>query len=322
MDQPPGSDFPFAPPLAAVAWRWGGLFKQTHRAFKKNFMKFSVPVFARKENPVGVYRITFDEKHFYIGSSKHLKTRFQNWVTAIDRGVNKNTRIRELAKVCAKAQFEILEVVVSGDHKERERFYIAKYWGDPMFLNYCQDPNDCRGVKFDNDRKDRMRQHGFHARHSGKPIAVFSMDGVIVKEFQFLADAVRFTSASGSSINKVLSGKYEHAKGFKFKWIGVDGYIDPPEYVKKKPVYKGRKISEEGRLKLSAAQRKRFDNGGKISNKARRVNVYDKEGNLISTQPSIRSVYKLIGIKPDKRIEKILRGKKSKSCHGFTFQFA
>lgn len=283
-------------------------------------MKFSVPEFKRGEKLAGVYKITFDEKHFYIGGTNNFKVRFNQWVHKIGCGKNKNRRIRELAKSCKEIKFEVIETVKSGEHKGREGDYLKEHWGDPLMLNYCQDPNTCLGIKWE-DADLKIRKKNI-VRTGGKPIAVFDLDGRLIMKFEYLADACRYTGVGDGAIKDFLNGKTPSVKGFKFKWIGGDGYVEPPEFIKKKRVFNGRKVGEQARLNASLAQRKRFENGGKISNKARRVNVYDKEGNLISTQPSIHSVYKLIGIKPDKRIEKILRGKKSKSCHGYTFQFA
>lgn len=283
-------------------------------------MKFSVPEFGRGEKVAGVYKITFDGKHFYIGGTNDFKARFSQWMNRIRAGNNKNRRIRELVKSCNEIRFEVIEIVKNGKHRGREGEYLGKHWGDPLMLNYCQDPNTCLGINWEPaDLKIRRKTI---VRNGGKPVAVFDLDGKLLMKFEYLADASRYAGVSDGAIRDFLNGKTPSVKGFKFKWISVDGYIDPPEFIKKKRAFNGRKVGDQARLNASIAQRKRFDNGGKISNKARRVNVYNKEGNLISTQPSIHSVYKMIGIKPDKRIEKILRGKRGKSCHGYTFQYA
>lgn len=258
-----------------------------------------------------------DEKHFYIGSSKDLKTRFNLWKYSIEIGKSKNRRVRDLTKTTKHIRFEVIELVESGNHRDREGVYLQKYWGDPLMLNYCIDPNNCKGIKWDGIRKPYII-----VKTGGKRVSVFDKDGKWIKDFDYLADASEFTAVSKEAINNYLKGKSPGIRGFTFKLNTDDGYIDPPAYVKKPYVFNGALLSEKARANARAAQLKiTTEERRSFIPHCKKINVY-KDDRLIVSLPSLNATYEWLGIKKDRRLREILTGKKGKTCHGYSFKYA
>jgi|SRR5580693_229929 hypothetical protein len=249
--------------------------------------KFQRPVFARKENPAGVYKIHFGPDWYYIGSSQKLKTRIITWVAKLKGGINKNKKIKQLYPEVPYIKFEILEITKLGEHKKKEGEYLRQHWDNPFLLNYSPDSESNFGVKHDRHGKfDSNRP-----RHKGKKIALFKADGELVKHFERISDMADALQCDESSIRKFLAGSASIVKGHKFKLIADDGsYVEPKPFISKKPPLKPKK--PKGPMTES-----------KI------VYEKDKFGTVIQTYPSIKKAAVALGSDVKNFRRKVLNGR-------------
>lgn len=84
----------------------------------------------------GVYILTTDTGHYYIGSTRNFGIRIKCHKTSFRKGYPDNKQLRFAADSCKKMEFSVLEIVK--DHsllKNREDFYLSSRWGDPLLLN-------------------------------------------------------------------------------------------------------------------------------------------------------------------------------------------
>jgi len=128
-------------------------------------MEIIIPKIGRLENPAGVYKIVFDGKYFYLGSSVNLKSRFFKWKHDLLHGVPKNKRIRELLPSVSKISVEIVEIVYGDLLREREDFYIKFNWGNSMLLNRAE--KSTGGFKRTRGEIDNHRAGGLKSARFG-----------------------------------------------------------------------------------------------------------------------------------------------------------
>lgn len=90
-----------------------------------------------KDNKRCVYKLSFPDGSFYIGSTEDLKKRMSNYKSAFIRSIGSVNKL-----IAAKAQeysiiwFEILEVVPEGKNtREPEHKWIRENIGNPLSLN-------------------------------------------------------------------------------------------------------------------------------------------------------------------------------------------
>lgn len=191
---------------------------------------------------MGVYKISFDDAYYYIGSSVDLRSRFIGWRTRMKAGTNKNKKIREIIKHTDVIEFTILELVEHiDDLRAKESFYINTYWDDPLLLNYCPNGDSNKGIRWnEEDLKNRKRATFF-----AKPVAIFNKDGILVKRFDFIIDAAKYLNIDRRDITKYLKGRRSTLKGFSIKLIGKnEEYIEPAPFLSKKKPPKSPRVKQ------------------------------------------------------------------------------
>ena len=106
-------------------------------------------------NNMGVYKITFDTGHFYFGSSANLIGRFATWKSTIRNGIsNGNSKLYPIIKDVKSAKIEIVEFCDKEKLKEREDFYLKKYFPNDLILNKSK--NAYGGAYWTQAMKDRL----------------------------------------------------------------------------------------------------------------------------------------------------------------------
>lgn len=63
-------------------------------------LKINIPIFARKEDYAGVYMVTLDTGHFYIGGAGSLRKRFGHWSFRLRHGIPKNKNMKTVLPNC------------------------------------------------------------------------------------------------------------------------------------------------------------------------------------------------------------------------------
>lgn len=85
----------------------------------------------------GVYKLLYDEKYFYFGSSKNLYTRITSWAgkCKLPYPIYQNHKLRTLVSNFEKLEIFIIELCDPDMLKEREDFHIKSNFGSDLCLN-------------------------------------------------------------------------------------------------------------------------------------------------------------------------------------------
>ncbi len=263
-------------------------------------MKFIVPEFLRGQRPMGVYKISFDDQCFYIGSSIDLRQRFIGWKTRMRDGTNKNKKIRALVKSAAIIRFEVVEFVEKAEElRDRETYYIDIDWENPLLLNYCPSGNNNKGIRWsEEDLKNRTRPTFF-----AKPVAVFDGQDNLVNKFDFIADAAKYLNINRREIRDYLQGRRGTLKGHSLKLISKEGgYIEPTPFVSK------RKPARPPKLKQP-------------NTPSKEIIKYSLDGNEVSRYQSINLAAKAMGIDKS-NFKKMVKKSKKGYYKGFIWKYA
>lgn len=199
------------------------------------FMEFIIPPFDRKQNPAGIYKITFNDNWFYIGSSKKLRSRFRTWkVVLTKRQFLKNINIKQILDGVALVKFEIIRVYA--DEKlirKAETALLKKNWENPLLLNRCPDGSTNTGMRPYNGQvrvKDKPRLPvGFNR----KKIAQFDLQGNLIKIHDSIKAASVYSGVKDDLIRKVFNGRAVSPRKFIFKGVNEDGSFIEPKYASK-----------------------------------------------------------------------------------------
>lgn len=156
-------------------------------------LKINLPFCMWNYRMVGVYRITFEDGSFYIGSSNHLKQRASQWELLMKKknGVaGKGIGVQALNKVLTlqAASFDIVELCYDADLRDKEAFYLDKYQNDTQMVS-------------DSDLG------------SWKSVLQYKADGLFIKKHFSISGAARYNGCRMSAIQKVLYGEKKSHKG-------------------------------------------------------------------------------------------------------------
>jgi hypothetical protein len=173
--------------------------------------------------------MTFDTGHFYIGSSKHVKTRFVLWKTSLQSGRFGSRIIKHILPSVSVVSFEVLEVVDEKDRLSKETEYIEAESGSVFMLNRVLDAvkgGTLRPLPTHLEKPKRVKVVKPYIRKENpkdqrKKVYQFSVDGTFIQEFPSIAAAARFEKVDDSSIYGSTRAKYNSIG--KRKWIGVGG---------------------------------------------------------------------------------------------------
>lgn len=283
-------------------------------------VKFIIPKFGCHEKPSGVYKIVFDDTHFYIGSSSKLKVRFSLWRNAMKRGTNKNRKIRELFQTTSKVEFIVLELLPKEKCKEREGYYIQTHWEDPLLLNYCPNPESCYGIRF--TEKDLLLRKKPSIKEKKRPIAIFDKSGQEVARFKYVSEAATFLKVKRDSVLGFLLGHTNYIQNHRLKEIKRRGVLkEPPPFIPKphQPRKKGYKHSDQARANKKRLYHKALTEG-KINLPAHTKAIVqrDANGSIIQEYRSINeAAAKYGGSTAKKAIQKVLNRWPHRKYKGF-----
>lgn len=143
---------------------------------------------------IGVYRITFEDGSFYIGSSNHLKQRANQWELIMKKGIpRKDIGTQVMNKILAlnSAVLEIVELCYEKELRDKEAFYLDKYKDDVNMVS-----NSDIG--------------------SWKSVLQYKIDGTFIKKHFSMSGAARYNEFRLSAVQKVLYGERKSHGGMVF----------------------------------------------------------------------------------------------------------
>lgn len=179
----------------------------------KNMLKINLPYSVWEYRISGVYKITFSDGFFYIGSSKNLRNRASEWGALFKsdkRLINSEIGSRMMNKIVENknATFDIIELCSVNDIRDKEAFYLFENMGNSMMLS-AVDVGAWRPVLQYNEK-----------------------NGKFIKKHVSISAAARYVGSNISKIQNVLNGVRKSHKGMKF--IYETEYSNLRSYVLKK----------------------------------------------------------------------------------------
>ena len=107
----------------------------------------------------GIYKITFDNGWFYIGSTKNFRRRVGCTVGTF-RGVSKlhNKNLIRCVAECDSAVFEVIEYIADVDLlKTRETEIIKPFIENPLLINRAYDGHSNKGIRWTDEEKAKVK---------------------------------------------------------------------------------------------------------------------------------------------------------------------
>lgn len=174
-------------------------------------IQFIKPKLKHRYNPSGVYKISFNNGYFYIGSSKKLKSRFNSWETPLSKGKTSNRYIKSMLQGITIVNFEIIEIC--DNYIERELYHIQTFLNDDYCLNMSNGTGKLKRLSYLEPIKIIKHKNPVTPR---KKVFQYSLDGQLIR----IHDSICATRRMYKLTEKELR---QHLK--KRRPIGCKGYI-------------------------------------------------------------------------------------------------
>lgn len=151
----------------------------------------------------GIYKITFSDGSFYIGSSVHLRSRASAWDSCLRTGDTGDLVIGAAMinkiKEGLPASLDIIELCSPDDVRDREGYYLFENKDNPLMLSNW---------------------------YSGawKPVIQYNTDGLFIKKHMSISEAARYIGSTIGRVQDVLNGLRKSHKGMVF--IYEKDYMD------------------------------------------------------------------------------------------------
>ena len=303
-------------------------------------MEFITPTFKRKENPSGVYKITFDDLYFYIGGSTKLKSRVGHWKHRLKLGTPKNKNIKRLLPSCKLAKMEIIKLVHRDLVKTEEDAAIKVHFNSPYCLNRCPSAFDNTGLKFspgeiiqyprcsikrklytDEDRK-RSREMSIE-RGVGQPVAKFDLKNNYIETFACVSMAAESVGVPSRDIGKMFNGKRKSIKGFVFKKVDDSGNIIENKKIPRKKWPKRGPMSVNEKMRMKEIATKLYKENPELFMRGeppKKIDVFNIKGEYVISFPSVNQASKALNILSG-NICKVLKNKRPHT-NGYIFKYA
>lgn len=147
----------------------------------------------------------------YIGKSNKPSKRLREHISESKNkngcGTKKENWIYKLYKLNLEPHIKILDEVKLEEYEYWEEFYIKKHTN---LLNY-----DEKGIGAIFDMKKLTKKS---KKVTSKKVYQYSLEGVLIKEYNSTRDAERKTGVNHGNISKVCNGAWNHAGGFIFSY--------------------------------------------------------------------------------------------------------
>lgn len=199
-------------------------------------MEFIKPKFGVHDKPAGVYKITFDDTWFYIGSSTNLKNRIRKWIFSLSTGKDfKSKNIKHILPGISVIKFEVIKIYATTSLiRSSETKHITKHWNNPLFLNRC--PNAEKNTGLRPDYLGKIVKEKSPKIDTSKKVAVFNLQDQLIKVCKSYGECSRDFKIDHENIWRILSGvRGQPVKlNCKLKIVNIDGtFSEPPTFLRK-----------------------------------------------------------------------------------------
>ena len=290
-----------------------------------------------KERTYFIYKYTFPNGKVYIGQTYKGSSRFGN------PKKYKGTLVGNALLKYPDYQKEILEYCTPNDVDERERFYIGFYNSTNRAKGYNRDTGGNESKVLTDDLKKELSR--VHKGLQVSKIEQYTVDGVLIKEWNSIKEASEYLGVDRSSISHALHNDIPTAGGYKWKlkekyspliYRQIEQYSLDGEYIRSWSNYE----EAENELKLhnilSALNGRNRTCGGfqwkyKDSKKeikpyktarvyeGKHIYQYDLQGNYIREWQSSYDASHELKI-PHQHIDRVLNGTR-KMTRGYVFTY-
>lgn len=157
---------------------------------------------------IGIYKITNPKGRVYIGQSVDILRRFREYQN-INNTKGQLLLNRSMAKYGVLEHiFEVVEECAAEDLNERER-----YWQD--FYNVLEEGLNCKLTKT-GDKSGKLSEE--LKMKIGRPVLQYSLQGILIKEWNTIAEAGEALQIDCSRIPACCKGKIKSSNGFIWKY--------------------------------------------------------------------------------------------------------
>lgn len=294
----------------------------------------------------GVYKIIFDNKWYYIGSSVDVHRRLCVWKHHLQKGeYTKNRSIGYILPHVSRIDFEILEFVRPDvEVKWYENKHIHRCFNDEYCLNIVDNAFDTiKDKKYLGYEPPKPKPEAPKKVNDwNKKVAQFDLNGRLIKVHNSIGEASRFSGISNSIIRKAFTNKGVRPKKYIFKAVAEDGSFIEPNILTQRILSEDdiRFIVSNYRTVGNTKLQKMFGIGdsylrsiatGKCRRidgldymekmdepKAKPVKILNESGEVVDIADSIHSAAKKIGAKMS-CVQRALR--KNSTASGYRFAF-
>lgn len=207
---------------------------------------------------MGVYKITFDNYKFYIGSSSNLKSRFANYRSYVNNKTRLSKPLQQAYNNCKFIKMEVLEIVHDVNQlKNIETFYIENNFNEKI-LNRAKTGISNKGINWTIEERLSISKSMYGIKrsiitrkrmsvskkdmppivrsamikrlsdctHAVYKINHYNSEGVLLATYKTLNEASNLTKLSETTIStKVNNGKTVRSNGDYFKRAEKDAVI-------------------------------------------------------------------------------------------------
>ncbi len=284
-------------------------------------LKYDKPFIKRGERKSGVYKILFDEKWFYIGSSGNLRGRFMSWVSRIKQGRRLNTNMVNILSKIKSVKIVIIEhCLCKEDALLKEDFYIKQTFKNEFSLNHQPSALNLRDRELYKGFIKPIKQKGISVLP--KKVAQIDDKGNIINIFP----SIRSAKKSGFvNVSEVINGKNITSKGYKFRMMDSNGSVIDFDRRRNTSYFKSEKhkiVMKAYYDKIKASPewdkyKKRCHNKSQLSKKIIAIRI---DGTGISEYESLNDAARQLNLEVS-NIRKVIKGQRQQT-KGYIFKLA
>lgn len=140
-------------------WKIKPIKRKYERFHFEAIIKFMLPIDVDFER-AGIYKITFDNGCFYIGSTKNLWMRIGAFRSQFNgAGRLHNKKLIKCVCECQSVKFEVIEYINNvSDLKPKETVYISEHIGSDLLINRAYDAHSNKGVKWTDEERAKTKK--------------------------------------------------------------------------------------------------------------------------------------------------------------------
>lgn len=203
---------------------------------------WNIPKLKYGINPPAIYRLDFDTGHFYIGSSKAVKTRINSWRTMVKYDRCSSKIFLDSIKLAKSAKVSIIEQPAINQLLEREEYYLSINSDNQFLLNRSLSAYGNTALKplpphlvkpkkkyvSKKPKKGKFIPSEDHVWAFSKGVIQFDLSGNYIQSHKTIQDAANAVGVKRKFIYENMQVKRHRygVKGFVFKVCGDNSPIE------------------------------------------------------------------------------------------------